>query len=313
MYPYPNFSLPGGIPNPYSTTAQVVATASEAASALTGTFKIRPFAKEYLRIIKNPIYPLPPIKTLIDIREGQVFDDDGVQVKGGQGAYLRAKHEYFTSWGDATKCEIDELGSVSWSLSTSLATGMANWTTSVPGGSWKLDANFGIDMSTPQAITTSSLLSTTITANKDLVLESTFGNTDITTGFNFSHSTDGTYESTSSFNMSFSTDMNYSAEAGKMWEGKAGVQMNLNAPKVQIGSNPKEPMVMGVQLVTWLNTLVDTFVKNASCIGMGNMGAPVPLNPTVLTALQQLQTTVSGGVANEKASLITSKTITVSP
>ena len=80
-YPYPDFSLPGGVPAAFNIASQAIATASAAIAAATGTFKIRPFAKEYLRVIKNPLSPLPP-DSLIDIREGQVFDDDGEQVKG---------------------------------------------------------------------------------------------------------------------------------------------------------------------------------------------------------------------------------------
>lgn len=307
MYPYPNFSLPGGIPNPYSTSAQVIATASEAASTLTGTFKIRPFAKEYLRVIKNPMFPLPPIETLIDIREGQVFDDEGVQVTGDQGAYLRAKHEYFTTWGDATKCEIDELGNVSWSLSTAgLVTGMANWTTKVPGGSWILETNFGIDMSTRQSITTNSLMSTVISATKDISLSSTL-NTDFSTGLNFSHSTNGTYDSSAQLDMSLKSSMNFNAEASLIFEAKGGVQMNLNAPIVQIGSSPAEPMVMGKQMVDWMKKLVDVFIQNQMSIGIGNMGAPVPLNPSITAVLVQLQTLV----LSDAISPLTSKTITV--
>jgi hypothetical protein len=307
MYPYPNFSLPGGIPNPYSTSAQVIATASEAASTLTGTFKIRPFAKEYLRIIKNPMFPLPPIETLIDIREGQVFDDEGVQVTGDQGAYLRAKHEYFTTWGDATKCEIDELGNVSWSLSTAgLVTGMANWTTKVPGGSWILETNFGIDMSTRQSITTNSLMSTVISATKDISLSSTL-NTDFSTGLNFSHSTNGTYDSSAQLDMSLKSSMNFNAEASLIFEAKGGVQMNLNAPIVQIGSSPAEPMVMGKQMVDWMKKLVDVFIQNQMSIGVGNLGAPVPLNPSITAVLVQLQTLV----LSDAISPLTSKTITV--
>lgn len=309
MYPYPNFSLPGGIPSVYSSISKVAGTLSEAAATLTGTFKIRPFAKEYLRVIKNPIPILPQTPILIDIREGQVFDDDGVQVTGSSGSYLRAKHEYFTPLGDSTKCEIDELGNVSWGLSYAATDG---WVTNVPFGSWKLSATKGIDISTSlSSITMSSLLSTSISATTDISLDSTL-NTDFTTGLNFSHSTTGTYDSSASLDMSLSSSMNFNAEAGLIFEAKGGVQMNLNAPIVQIGSSPNDTMVMGKQLLLWLNTLLDAFIKGGP-IGMGNLGAPVPLNPAILAVLQNLQTTVCGGVASEPISLITSKTITVSP
>lgn len=296
-YPYPNFSLPAGVPNAFSTLAEVAAKASEILASVTGTFKIRPFAKEYLRVINNPLSPLPPSK-LIDVREGQVFDDDGVQVKGESGAYLRAKHEYFTMSG-STKCEIDELGNVSWSLDPLLA--MNGWITKIPFGSWKLEANRGIEMKTMTSITTSSTLATSISATTNISLSSTL-NTAFDTGLNFSHATKGKHDVTSSMPMSFKTDMNMASEAGMMYDIKAGSQLNLNAPKVQIGSSPAEPCVMGQQLTTWLTDFCKVFTDNAMKMGMGNMGAPVPLDPGIVSAITQL---------SAKITMLTSKSITV--
>lgn len=296
-YPYPDFSLPGGVPAAFSLFSQGIATASAVLAAATGTFKIRPFAKEYLRVIKNPLYPLPP-SVLIDIREGQVFDDEGKQVTGDSGAYLRAKHEYFTTLMDSTKCEIDELGNVSWNLSLAATNG---WYTNIPFGAWKLDANLGIEMNTLTSITMSSTLSTSISATTNLDLASTL-NTAISTGLNFSHSTTGTHDVTSSMPMSFKTDMNMSSEAGMVYDIKAGAQLNLNGPIVQIGSSPAEPCVMGQQLSTWLQNLCKVFTDNALSFGNGNMGAPVPLNPSVTAAVSGLAAQIP---------LLTSKTITV--
>jgi hypothetical protein len=306
QYPYPNFALPGGVPNAFAAISETVGTASEMAASLTGTYKIRPFAKEYLRVIKNPMFPLPPIDTLLDIREGQVFDDDGVQVIGDQGTYLRSKREYYTTWGDATKCEIDELGGVSWYLSTALASGMANWSMNVPGGSFKLDTSFGIEMNTYTSLVTSSLMNTSISATTDISLDSTL-NTSFATGLNFSHSTNGTHDVESMMDMTLKSSMNFNTEASLVYEAKAGVQMNLNAPIVQIGSSPAEPTVMGTQMVTWMKDLVDAFINNAANIGIGNMGAPVPLNPSVLSLLMTLQSLV----ISDTISPLTSKTITV--
>jgi hypothetical protein len=297
MYPYPDFSLPGGIPAAYSTLSEAIAKASEAVSALTGTFKIRPFAKEYLRVIKNPLYPLPPT-TLIDIREGQVFDDDGIQLTGDSGAYLRAKRDYYTTIMDTTTETIDELGNVSWTLSYGATKG---WYTSVPTGSWKLEANLGIDMSTLTSLSTSSLLDTSISATTDISLDSTL-NTDFSTGLNFSHSANGTWDASSMLAMSLESNMNFTAKAGLIFEAEGGVQMNLKAPIVQIGSSPSEPTVMGTQLSTWLQTLCQLFTNNAANIGMGNMSAPVPLSPAILSGIANLTAQIP---------LLTSKTITV--
>jgi len=296
-YPYPNFSLPGGIPNVFSTIAEGVAKASELLAAATGTFKMRPFAKEYLRVIKNPLSPLPPSK-LIDIREGQVFDDDGVQMKGEGGAYLRAKHEYFTMSG-STKLEIDELGNVTWSLDPLLA--MNGWVTTIPFGAWKLEANKGIEMKTLTSITTSSTLATSISATTNVNISSTL-NTTIDTGMNFTHSANGKYTVSSKLPMAVKSDMNVSMESGMIYNIKGGTQLNLNAPKVQIGSSPAEPCVMGDQLSTWLTDFCKVFADNKMNIGVGNMGAPVPLNPAIDSAIQML---------SQKIKLLTSKTITV--
>ena len=83
--------------------------------------------------------------------------------------------------------------------------------------------------------------------------------------------------------------------------------MNLNAPIVQIGSSPAEPTVMGKQMVTWMKDLVDAFINNAASIGIGNLGAPVPLNPAIVALLTKLQTLVISDVISP----LTSKTITV--
>ena len=308
-YPYPDFSMPsiekgGGVPAAFSLLAETIATASEAAAALTGTFKIRPFAKEYLRILKNPLSPLPPT-SLIDIREGNVFDDDGKQVTGASGAYLRAKHEYFTTLTDSTKCEIDDLGNINWTLSLGASEG---WNTNIPAGAWKLDTGLGITMSTLNNIEMSSTLGTTISATTDLALSSTL-NTSIDAGLNYACSAGGTYDVTSKLPMTLKTDANFTTEAALIFEAKAGTQMNLNAPIIQIGSSPNEPTVMGTQLVTWLYNLCNLFFTNQAFIGMGNLGAPVPLNPAIVTGIQSLMNQV---LASETSPL-TSKTITVSP
>jgi hypothetical protein len=304
-YPYPDFSLPGGVPAAFGLLSEAVGAASEAASAITGLYKIRPFAKEYLRVIKNDLHVgtgsakvfLPPTH-LVDIREGQVFDDEGKQVTGESGAYLRAKHEYFTTLNDSTKMEIDDLGNIVWSLSLGATEG---WLTKVPFGAWKLEANRGIDMSTLTSITLSSTLSTDISATTDISLASTL-NTALSAGLNYEVTANGTWDGASKMDMSLKTDMNLNTEATMVYEAKGGVKMILNAPQVEIGSSPSEPTVMGQQLSTWLQTLCDLFTNNASNMGVGNNGAPVPLNPAIVTGISQLAAQIQ---------LLTSKTITV--
>ena len=287
-YPIPDFSLPGGVPNAFSALAAATAAASEAAAALTGTFKIRPFAKEYLKKIKNPLYKfgVPP-EYLIDIREGQVFDDDGEQVVGEQGAYLRAKYEYFTTsaTSDPTKLEIDELGNVNWTLAF-VADG--GWVTRIPGiGIWRLDVGTGgIDISTLGSTVMSSTQDTSI-ASANMSLSS---NVDMSfeTGVNFTHAIQGTCDTQAKMAMTYKTDTNFVVKAGAVFDAKADSQMNLNSPVVQIGNSPNEAAALGNKLATWLTDLCNTFVQNQTNIGIGNTGAPVPLNPTVVSAIQKL-------------------------
>ena len=298
MYPYPDFTLPGGVAAAFSSLAQTFAAATEAASALTGTFKIRPFAKEYLRVIGNPIYPIPPVN-LIDIREGQVFDDDGIQVVGDTGAYLRAKYEYYTPLTDSTKCQIDEIGNISWSLSLGATTG---WITNIPLGAYKLTANKGIDLATATSITTSSTLSTSISATTNLSLTSR-ADTAFSTGLNFSHSTTGTYSSDATLDMSLSSKLNLNTTAGAIYTAKAGTQLNLTAPMVALGALPIEPLVMGASLSVWLSALCKLFITNRLLLGIGNLSAPVSLNPDIADGF----VTLLGMIPK-----LTSKTVTVS-
>lgn len=303
MYPYPDFSTPGGVPAAFSTLSQTIAAATEATAALTGTFKVRPFAKEYLRVLKNPLYPIPPTN-LIDIREGQVFDDDGIQVVGDNGAYLRAKYEYFTSLNDSTRCQIDELGNVAWNLSLGAIQG---WVTQIPFGAFKLTAKAGIELRTATSIYTSSTFSTSINASTELSMTSrsnmTFSTGDVGIPANFSHTTTGTHAVDATLDMSFTSKANLNSTASAIYNAKAGTQMNLTAPKVAIGATPSEPTVMGTQLSTWLQTLCQLIISNQAAIGMGNLSAPVPLNPAVTSGVQKLLAQIPN---------LMSKTITVS-
>ncbi len=231
-YPYPDFSLPGGVPAAFSQMSQAIGAATEAIALVTGTYKVRPFAKEYLRIIKNPLNPLPP-DVLIDIREGQVFDNDANQVTGSSGAYLRAKREYYTTLSDATIEQIDELGNTNWEYSLG-ATDGAN--ISIPVGAWKLNTGKGVDISTLTSVRVSSTLGTYISASTDINLDSVL-NTAITTGLNYTHTTNGTWESTSKLPMTLKSDMNFLAEAKLILEVKSAVQVNLTAPIVQLNTS----------------------------------------------------------------------------
>jgi hypothetical protein len=287
-YPYPDFTLPGGIPALSSLAAKAVAEASAVAAAAVGKFKVRFFGKEYLRVIKN-CFPLP--SNLVDIREGHVFDDFGIQQFGGTGAYLRAKHSYYTSMLDSTTFTVDEMGNVSWTLSVGCFNG--GWSTLIPLGSWKLStgadlSGTGVDIKTlgTVGITTSlgySSTSLTTTSISSLLSTSVEGKV------SRSDSTKGTHSIDAGLTSSYKSQLNTAIEAGVMMDVKAGSLMNLKAPIVTIGQSPSTPCVLGTELATWLNQLLTAFVSNAAYVGMGNLGAPAPLNPAILSVIQTLQ------------------------
>lgn len=299
-YPYPDFSLPGGVPAAFSLAAKGIATASEAVGTLTGTFKVRPFAKEYLRVIKNPLSPIPP-DVLVDVREGQVFNDKSEQETSDSGAYLRAKYEYFTPFTDSTSLKIDELGNTYWSLSLAATDG---YSISVPLGSFKLDASTGIDMSTYGSLSTSSLLSTSISATLGIDMSSTL-NTSFSTGLNFDHSITGMHSMSCNLNSSNDALLNYSASAGVMMDLTANTMMSLTAPLINIGQQATDPTLMGTAVMTTMLNVFSAMLTAAPMFTLGNLGYPTVLDPSVVAAITQAIAEIS--------SIWPSKTIFVGP
>ena len=314
-YPYPNFTLPGGVPATYSLQAQALAIASQAAGALTGTFKVRPYGKEYLRIIRNPLnvpkttVKIPPA-VLVDIREGQVFDNHGIQlVSLQQGGYLRAKHEYYSPFttelpdgtvvGDSTKMEINELGDVNWSTALAAVNG---WNTTVPLGAWTLSTGLGVGIKTLTSIDTKSLLGTSLVAGTGFDFKA-FTSWAATVGLDF-----GTKSSTLTMEAlataDIKGDLGLTLESPLITDVKAGTLLKLEAPLVQVGNQPSDVCVLGIQLTTWLTTLVNFFITNAPNLCIGNLSAPAPLNPALGPLLTQMLATMPTFV---------SKTIQVSP
>lgn len=73
-------------------------------------FEVGPWAKEYLRILSSGA-SLPD--QLVEIREGDVIDDDGDQITSDWTQKpLRAMRRYYTSLGQFVSSEIDEAGNV---------------------------------------------------------------------------------------------------------------------------------------------------------------------------------------------------------
>jgi len=208
----------------------------------------------------------------------------GFQTIGPNGAYLRAQYEYYTPLFDATTCVIDELGNVNWDLSLGALTG---WTTSIPFGAWKLDTGLGIEASTLTSISTSSLLDTSISALTELNMEGTVS-VALNAGVTCTHDTTGQRDVTVSLNSTHKSDLNYSCEAGLMMDLKAGAQMTANAPIIQIGSSPSDPMVLGAKLNTFLTEFINVFVSAPMVSVAGNLGAPVPWNPQIISQLSAL-------------------------
>lgn len=287
-YPFPDYSLPGGVPAAYSLVAQAVATASKVVSSATGTFEIRPFAKEYMRVIKNPLSPIPP-DVLIDIREGQVFDDDGKQVTSDSGAYVRAQYQYFTPFTDATMLTIDELGNTYLNLSLAATDG---YSIDVPLGSYTLTAATGIDMSTYAAIGLSSELGTSIEATTTVDISSTLSMS-LDSSLDMSLSASTGYTMSSDMNADNSAQMNYTIKAGINFEATADTSMALSAPMISIGQSASDPMLMGTAVMTTLTSVFNAMLTSASKFTVGNLGYPTILDSGIVQALTQAITDIS--------------------
>lgn len=69
--------------------------------------------------------------------------------------------------------------------------------------------------------------------------------------------------------------------------------ISFNAPlSIKIGStSASEPLVLGTALSTALTALINIFLTNAANFGIGNLGSPVPISPTIVSALQAWLTT----------------------
>ena len=125
----------------------------------------------------------------------------------------------------------------------------------------------------------------------------------MSTGLNFTHSITGSHKVETTVDSSMKA-LSVKNEATTTWDLIAGTQANIKAPMVAVGQSPAEPMVMGTQLSTFLQTFLNTFISNAAFITTGNLGAPTPANPAIITALTQLVAQIP---------TLTSKTITLAP
>jgi hypothetical protein len=313
-YPFPSFTA-GATAN----VATAVASETLAKAAVTlppGEFQARVFGKEYLRIIKNPLYypdllvnnPLvAPFMVgnmnakLIDIREGQVFDDIGKQVIGTNGTYLRASYKYYAttpapSSTSVTQLDVDELGNMDWVLATEAAIG---WNIRIPAGGLFMTVTgpTGIDI---RALTgrVSILATTDVSVTSD-------SKTSITSGVGFSHTvTSGNHDTTivagnhslavtGTSSTTVSGSISYTAPS---FQVNSTTNISLVSPSVSLISSaealPTEAMVLGNQLIAWLTKLVTALQKAAP---IGNLGAPVLFSSdTILqTALKELATSAA--------------------
>jgi len=294
-YPTPGTTTPAGVADIFSPRALATASnVSAAALSLVGKFKKRVFAKEYLKVITNPLFLLGSFNpVLIDIREGQVFDDKGLQTIASTGAFLRAKYQYFTPALDATTIEIDEVGNMSHSFSIGAFQG---WNITIPTGPYKLKAFQDIGLISAANITTQSFLSTGISAVTNLTLSALTGFTEIqSTGISissptssFAHTMTQGGEWKSGGNLKTTAVMNIDYLAGVNFTAKATAgKMVLFAPFIDIGAAPTEAMMLGTRTATWLKQLIAAL---QAAQPLGNLGAPVPLisDPAFATQLINL-------------------------
>jgi len=325
-YPYPNFTTAAGIISTatLTTTQAVAASAGAAASLAVGGFEPRVFAKEYVKIINNPLYKLgsnnPQVAAsnptlvaatatllnpkLIDFREGQVFDDIGIQTLGPHGAYLRGSYKYYTPAGDATHITVDEVGNVDYRLSTLASTG---WSVLVPTGGVVFNATSLIQMTCN--VGNIDIIAVTGTVGVDALRDvslSSGNEMSFLTGTNFSHTvTGGNYDlQILAGNYSASTSMNMSLVASTDFSATAtSGSMTLTAPFVNMGATPNQSMILGDLLTSWLSTLTSALIAAAP---IGNLGVPVLLNSDVV--FNQTITTLQNQIEALK-----SATIKVSP
>lgn len=303
-YPYPEVQLPGGFffggaPGAAALAAQGLAKASEVAGLVTGSFKKRVFAKEYLRVLKNPLgYP----KKLIDIREGQVFADNknplisgelsapNGQAFGENFTYLRARYQYFTTVGDKTSLEIDELGNVNWSLSIAAAA-PNGFKTTVPLGGWKLITGTDIDMKAGLSITGMALKDVSFTSL--LTASTTSTQVSLTSYAKMALDSKGVIGMSSILNTSIDSKLSLMMSGKALAKLSSDVLTQIQGKIIQIGEDSAaDPCVLGMKFSQWLIELLNAFVTAAPAFTMGNLGYPTPLNPTLQAAISKAITTV---------------------
>lgn len=343
-YPVPSFSVPlAGANEAFAATVNsplAIATAASATAAASvsgvnsqGSFLPRVFAKEYVRIIKNPLYfpdlqlnnkefltafPDPTLASLqnaklIDIREGQVFDDIGNQVLSSIKTrnYLRASYKYFTPTPGVTKFDIDELGNVDWSLSTDALQG---WHVLIPTGGLQIKAT-GI-LGTSLTTTTLSIQAINPIPNLGAISLSSTGNLTVTNGIGFSHTVTTSDHTTTiaagNHSLTASGTSTLSAASGITLTSTTSIdasapRISLSAPTISL-TTPAVPtatdfMVLGLKLQGWLTTLTNALTAAAP---IGNLGSPVLFSsdPKLAAALG----TLSASIAD-----LTSKTFLMSP
>jgi hypothetical protein len=318
FYPYPDFTTPGGVPGFTNIAQAAAATAGETAAELLGEFKPRLFAKEYLKVIANPLYIKIPAMLnakLIDIREGMVFDDDGLQVIGMQGAYLRARYAYSTPIGDqptkfgisgipvalATTIDIDEVGNIDWMLSAAAKSG---WMVTIPTGGIKFTSLQDQSYTTALNFNVITGMNTSVTAGIDIDFTALLGSTAFATLI-------GDWSNTALLGSvnTLAPAGNVDFKCGLNFAVTAGVKASITAPLVDIGILPTSEAVLGTQLRAWLQILIAALLAGKPT---GNAGFPVVFasDPMLLAALTNLNTQLSADVG---APVITSKTVKVSP
>lgn len=343
-YPFPGFTTPMGLAADTALTdAQKVAAAALTVTPTDlgqGNFQPRVFAKEYLRVIKNPMY-LPALQKLaitdplyakivglnpqwavlgneklIDIREGQVFTDFGTQARSLiTQAYLRASYKYYTPTGNilgVTKFDIDELGNVDWSLSTDA---MRGWNVLIPTGGLQIKATGALGTS----LTTTSLSIQAINPipNLGAISVSSTGNLTITNGIGFSHTVTtsdhtttiaaGNHSLIASGTSTINAALGVTLTSTTKIEATSPGLISLSAPTISL-TTPAVPtatdfMVLGLKLQAWLTTLTKALTAAAP---FGNLGSPVLFSsdPKLAAALE----TLSASIAD-----LTSKTFLMSP
>jgi len=115
-----------------------------------------------------------------------------------------------------------------------------------------------------------------IILNSDrIILNSKLNEIQLYSKLGISNCTDGYYSIDTFDDISFSSKNNFMIDVDEKFIFKNGSGTFIDSPKILLGKNAKEPVVMGDKLVSILTDLIDIIIKETHPTGTGPSGPPV--------------------------------------